>query len=859
PIFPNQKITLSVKVGEYKIANDVPISFNNYFSNLQKATFHKSLLTNLKTQTQTTQVATSGILGELVLEIPAIALPKTVQKILGTSAPKLNLDGTQKLTLSASSTKRKRVPIYETGGNSTFDLKMQQETNLRLSGTIGDKISMNLKYNSKQDEQVFDANNVNIKYTGDEDEIIKSIEGGNITLSLGGSRYISYSTSSQGLFGITSKFKYGNLDLNVIASKEESQKNTQSYVGQSQADSSTVSSWRYAPRSMYFLHNPYELLQLRNNSTDPVGWTKNAIDTNADGTWKINTQYLPDNSSVRVFFDDGDGNNNNFLAVGDTIRYGVNSPYDNFVPYYEELFEGTDFVTDYSAGFIKILRTVPRLATIGVIYTRDGNVIPPPPPNPDPEVKYPLILRRRNQDYEPYDENDTTETNSWHYQMRNVYDMNRTKINNEGFNLHVYTVNVDLTRNMNLPDTLAAPGFITYNDYLRLDSNQDGLINGNDSTVNLTAGIVYMPFIEPFKHLGDEIIYEYEPENEYTYNDQTSLFIAIKGKIGRDAIELAQGGILKGSVRVKVNGNEQREGVDYIVDYDFGRITFLSAAGKDPEARIEIDFENRSMFDVSQKNLAGFRADWKLTDYAKLGGTLIYRSENVADKRPRIGNENIEMWMGNVDGELTFKPGFVTRWLDALPLINTTTPSQITFSGEVAFTLPNIYGNPDGKKKEAYLDDMESIVDSYPLGVAFSTWVQASKPYDTMFAKGWANWYNPKNVKRSELEDPITLTEKEKDETVTVLALKAKPNNLYTPNGTYVQSWAGVMKYLGNELDFSQKKYIEIQLMVDPVTGITNPNVNMHIDLGDVSEDFFTEFGGYGVKNTEDTRSEEHT
>ncbi|MDY0151357.1 MAG: hypothetical protein RBS43_03705, partial [Candidatus Cloacimonas sp.] len=32
--FPNQKITLSVKVGEYKIANDVPISFNNYFSNL---------------------------------------------------------------------------------------------------------------------------------------------------------------------------------------------------------------------------------------------------------------------------------------------------------------------------------------------------------------------------------------------------------------------------------------------------------------------------------------------------------------------------------------------------------------------------------------------------------------------------------------------------------------------------------------------------------------------------------------------------------------------------------------------------------------------------------------------------------
>jgi cell surface protein SprA len=30
----------------------------------------------------------------------------------------------------------------------------------------------------------------------------------------------------------------------------------------------------------------------------------------------------------------------------------------------------------------------------------------------------------------------------------------------------------------------------------------------------------------------------------------------------------------------------------------------------------------------------------------------------------------------------------------------------------------------------------------------------------------------------------------------------------------------------------------------------------MHIDLGDVSEDFFTEFGGYGVKNTEDTNGD---
>ena len=69
--------------------------------------------------------------------------------------------------------------------------------------------------------------------------------------------------------------------------------------------------------------------------------------------------------------------------------------------------------------------------------------------------------------------------------------------------------------------------------------------------------------------------------------------------------------------------------VDYIVDYDFGRITFLTTAGKDPDAKIEIDYEYRSAFEVSSKSLAGVRADWNITDWQSFGGTFIYRSENV--------------------------------------------------------------------------------------------------------------------------------------------------------------------------------------------------------------------------------------
>jgi len=854
--FADQTVLLKVQIGDFPLEEPVTISFDRYFANMMYKSFHKSMAANIKTQTAQTQVASTGVFGEWKLEIPAIAIPKAVQKVLGNKPGVLNLDGTQKVSFSGSSTKRKQIPIYETQANSRFDLKMEQETNLRLSGTIGEKINVNFKYNSKQDEQIFDANNINLKYTGNEDEIVQSIEGGNISLSLSGSRYISYSTSSQGLFGITSRFKYGNLDLNVIASKEEGEKNTQTYIGQSQADSTIVRSKDYAPRTMFYLWDPYQLYQLYGSGDGgvPAGWRDNAIKTSPSGAWLIrNPDLLPANGSVRLFLDDGNGNNNNVSAIGDTIFF---SPTNYYVPYYDELIEGTDFVTDYDSGIITINRSIDRLYTLAVKYTqRDAANSPVPyvsPAEQDDGLLHLKVLRRRNQSYEPYDPADSL--NVWHYQMRNIYNMNKTNIKSDGFSLQVYTLNADLTRNFNIPDSLATPGFITYMDYLRLDSNGDGLINGDDNTVNLATGLIIMPFLEPFKPLGDEIVYQ--DENEMINYLDIDFYISIKGKIGRDAIDLAQGGILKGSVRVRVNGADQKENVDYIVDYDFGRITFLSAAGKDPDAKIEIDFEYRSMFQVARKSLAGIRADYSLSDNAKLGATVVYRSESVADKRPRIGNENIEMLMADLDGTFTVKPAFITRWLDALPLINTSTESQVNFSGEVAFTFPHIYGDPDGKKKEAYLDDMESIMDSYPLGVTFSSWALGSKPSGIGLAKGHINWYNPKNIPREQIEDASTLTDDERKENVTVLAMKVFPNNLNIPKGNLpVQSWAGIMKYLGNQLDFSQKKYIEIMLKMEPQEGEPYPNATMHIDLGDISEDFYTDYGDTNPNepNTEDT------
>ncbi|MFO7660418.1 MAG: hypothetical protein R6V77_05855 [Candidatus Cloacimonadaceae bacterium] len=841
----NKKVTISTKIGEEELYPDVIISMDKYYENMKLKVFHSTLLSKILTIQAQTTAQTGGLIKDISIDLPKIAIPKSIRRILGNKAGRLNLDGTQRITLSGTSTKRKLIPIYETNRGSRFDLQMQQDTNLRLSGTIGEKIAVNMQYNSNQDETFFDPNNINIKYTGDEDEIIQSIEAGNIGLSLSGSRYISYSTSSQGLFGIVSKLKYGPLDVTMIASKEEGQKNTMSYIGQSQADSTIIFSKNYAPRTFYYLEKPELVYNLYSDLDGPTpnGWNDNAIKITA-GNWEIkNPNLLPKNGSVKVYLDDGDATNNVAAAVGDTVYV---SQTESYVPYYDELIEGTDFVTNYTMGTIEILRVVDRRYTVAVRYVLQDET--PVPLNSDvlDGVLHAKVIRKRNQEYSPDNPYST-----WEYQMRNVYSMGITNIKKDDFMLEVYTQNIDRTRNYNVPDSVSFAGITTYNDYLRLDTSGDGRVNGDDTTVNLASGYVLIPFIKPFYPLSDTLIYQ--EENESISYEDFKHYISVKGKIGRDMISLGQIGILKGSVTVKVNGTTQKENSDYIVDYDMGKITFLTAAGKDPDAKIEIDYEYRSGFAVAQKSLAGIRADWNISDNTKLGSTVIYRSEKVSEKRPKIGNENIRLLMADIDGSVTWKPGFVTRLIDAVPIINTSAESRFSLSGEVALTMPNISGDSQ-HENEAFIDDMEGILDSYPLGLSFSTWVTGSKPWQTFLPKGRINWYNPLNIRMRHVYDEATLTDSEKDENVTVLALKVFPNTLQQP-GIETMSYAGVMKYLGNQLDFSNKKYIELLVKVDKY-GETLPNIVLHVDLGDINEDFYTDYGGLNVLNTEDVNSD---
>ena len=153
-----------------------------------------------------------------------------MRRFFGDNIGRLKVTGSQRITIGGSSTKRKPEQVTESSNKGFFpDLKMEQKLNLGISGTIGKKIKVDVKQTS--DESIFEKNKISIKYEGDEDDPIKLIEAGDTRLSLSGSQFISYSASSQNLFGIKGEFEFGKLKLTTIVSQQEGQQASATATG----------------------------------------------------------------------------------------------------------------------------------------------------------------------------------------------------------------------------------------------------------------------------------------------------------------------------------------------------------------------------------------------------------------------------------------------------------------------------------------------------------------------------------------------------------------------------------------------------------------------------------------------------
>src|SRR6185312_14240518 len=148
---------------------------------------------------------------------------------------------------------------------------------------------------------------------------------------------------------------------------------------------------------------------------------------------------------------------------------------------------------------------------------------------------------------------------------------------------------------------------------------------------------------------------------------------------------------------------------------------------------IQISLENNALFSIQSKTFAGAHFDYMISKDFILGATVVNYTEHPLTQIVSIGQEPVSNTMIGLNEDFKAPAPWLTRWIDALPIIKTKAPSEITSRSEVAAMIP---GHPKyiGSTGNAYIDNFEGSESFIDISQPYS-WTIASVPQGqpTMF------------------------------------------------------------------------------------------------------------------------------
>jgi cell surface protein SprA len=780
-------------------------------------------------------------------------------------------------------------------GNTKNEPSFQQQVQINVNGTIGDKLTISADWNT---ERTFEYQNMlHIKYTGYEDEIIQSIEAGNVSMQasplVGG---------SEALFGIKAQFKLGPLALTTLASQKKGEIKEIAVSSGTQSAPFNIRAYGYATNN-FFVDTVYARSDNEDNifneyyggSVQTVNhpelkiiqlqvWkTKNTVTYDASkerkanawitlGSVKPNSKYTVD--SLRS------DNINPQPGIAETGRFVL-------------LTEGTDYSFEPNTGYITLLTTVNDADAVAVSYTDNsgtrqfGEFL-----GASVDTSQRLVLKLiKPANLKPQ------YTTAWKLMLKNIYSVGATNIQKDGFELQIkYEIAgqdpvTTYSENGTQVQLLKAFGMDKYD--ASGGANSDNIFDWRPTiTVLPVAGEIIFPSLQPFSAaylkangLTDSALAfqaVYDTSATYAAQDQTHDKWIISGKYSGDVTSVHQLGfnVVENSVKVILNGKQLTANVDYSVDYNTGQLTILNGNALIPGADLKITFEQNDLFTLASKTLLGARGIVNISDKTKFGFSILNLNEQTLSDKVRIGEEPLSNTMMGVDFNTSADLPFMTNLLDKV--ISTKQMSSFTLAGEFAHMSPNPNTMKstipdDGGQSIAYIDDFEGSKKIIPIGVGYTSWKDLSAPdslakltpnqfynyisnssesyyKNLMRYKGKSWWYSvtPSDVNVNQIwgsKKQVATS----DQQVSVLDYVYLPDTPGTYNmnpnlGNAKQNWGGMMKVLSstaNDLQAQNMQYIEFWLNVQAAP---DDSAKIYIDLGRISEDVIPD----KVLNTED-------
>ena len=672
------------------------------------------------------------------------------EKIFGPGGIRVKTQGSAELKFGIN---KKNIdnPSLPIRNRKTTMMDFDEKINLNVNGKVGDKVNMNLNYNTDATFD-FDAQNMKLKYDGKEDEIIKLVEAGNVSFPSNSSLIKGASS----LFGVRTDMQFGKLKLQMVASQKKSSSKSVSTRGGVQLTPFELNVADYEENRHFFLsqyfRNHYDawMQKLPNLTT---GITINRVEV-----WVTNkTGNTTNTRNIVALTDLGENqklSNPMWAASGQVPSNQANTEYAAMNSQYAaardidqaattldggglvggadyeklesaRLLNSSEYTVNTALGYISLKTSLQtdQVLAVAYEYTSGGVTYQVGEFASDlSDTKQALFVKSlKNTSNNPRQGN-------WGLMMKNVYYLAST-VEKEKFRLDVKyqsdTTGVYLSY---IPEQqVKEQPIIRVLGADRLDNNNKAHSNGYFDYVEgytISNGRVFIPKVEPFgSYMRDYLVKrgvaadkaeKYAFIELYDSTKTVATQIAEKNKyqiVGQfkgsaaNVISLDAYNVPQGSVVVTAGGITLKEGTDYSVDYSAGEVTILNQSIIDAGTAVNVSLESNTDYGQTRKTMFGLNWEYDFTKNFQLSGTIQHLSEQALTTKVSMGSEPLKNTLWGINLNWRKESQWLTNVLDKIPFLHLTQPSQISFTGEFAQL---IAGEAGGTQDNAsYIDDFE--------------------------------------------------------------------------------------------------------------------------------------------------------
>tara|TARA_B110000305_G_C19464203_1_gene656653 strand:+ start:634 stop:7743 length:7110 start_codon:yes stop_codon:yes gene_type:complete len=775
----SQKYIVREKIGGYFVGQP------KYMTSKEYANYklHQDMLDHYKDKLSAMSGRTAGSKDAQKNLLPTYYVNSNFfESLFGGNSIEVNPQGNIQLELGILSQKIENPQISERNRkNTTFDF--DQQITASINAKVGTRLGVMANYDT---QSTFDfQNQIKLEFTPTEDDILRKIEIGNVSMPIKNSLI----TGAQSLFGAKTEFQFGKTTITSVFAEQKSQTTTVAAEGGTTLNEFEFRATDYDSNRHFFVSQSFrdnydkalELLPLISsdiNITKIEVWVTNRQSSTIDFRNIVALADLGEKDATNIRGsnvnptsgtqrDPSNQANNlvNIMTLNDPVRniatvssslisYGVSQGRDYSVLENARKLRSDEYEINQQLGYISLNRRLGESDVLAVAYeytisgsdqvhkvgelTSDGII------SPDNLVV--KLLRG---------EIINTEVPLWDLMMKNIYSLGAYQMSQEGFRFELLYrddangVLTNMLQNAKSPD-VSDRTLMNVFKIDQLDQNEfvvpegDGYFDYVERiTVDSRQGLIIFPAVEPFGesltpvltdpedkvYIFDELYRNTQSQAKNNFQNKDKYFLKGYYKSeGAGGIPLGAYNVPQGSVTVTTGGRELVEGVDYIVDYQAGRVQIIDPALEASNAPIEVSVENNSVFNLQSKRFFGVDVEHKFSDKFIGGATFLNLNERPLTQKTNFNSEPINNTLLGLRADYGTEVPKFTKWVNKLPNIDTDVPSNFSVRGDFAYLLP---GSPkqveQGGEATSYLDDFEGAQIPLELKTPLS-WYLASTP-----------------------------------------------------------------------------------------------------------------------------------